>query len=287
MLAGGGEGKGGPVLPDTLFTKIYHEQVVKPDGSLNFLDQFFGFSAADKAKPHLGQIQFESMVYSIIVAILLISIVGLASGGYQRIPRGLRNFLEICVEGLRGMVRMLMGPAGDKYLPYLGSLFIFIFCMNFIGLIPTFRSPTATLSITAGMGVATFFFVQGVALKANGIGGYIKHLAGPVIFLAPLMIPLEILGELIKPASLSMRLYGNISGEDTLMEWFHGLTGLGTAAYLWMVYLLATFTSFLQAFIFTALTSIYLQLWTHHEEEHHEESPHGEHPQHAEAHPPA
>lgn len=267
MLAEEGHASG-PVPPPTLFTRIYNEHVVKPDGSLHFLDEFFGFSAADKAKHHLGQIQFESIVYSMIVAILLISIVLIASGGYQRIPRGMRNFLEICVEGLRGMIRMLMGPAGDRYLPYLGSLFIFIFCMNFIGLIPTFRSPTATLSITAGMGVATFFFVQGVALKVNGLGGYLKHLMGPVIFLAPLMIPLEILGELIKPASLSMRLYGNISGEDTLMEWFLHLTGVGTAAYMWMVYLLATFTSFLQAFIFTALTSIYLQLWTHHEEEH-------------------
>jgi F-type H+-transporting ATPase subunit a len=184
----------------------------------------------------------------------------------------------MCVEGLRRLFGMLIGKEADRHLPFLGTMFIFIFCMNLIGIIPFFRSPTMVLSITLALGFSTFLYVQTQGIKAHGILGYLKHMTGPLIALAPLMFPLELMGEFIKPISLSLRLYGNIGGEDTLIEKFMEMgQGIGIPIQAPFV-AFAVFTSFLQAFIFTGLTCIYLQLVTSHGEGHgekHEEG-HGE-----------
>lgn len=226
--------------------------------------------------PKYGQIWFECICFSIVVAIGLAIFSIFASRKTTQNPHGVQNFLEMCIEGLSKLYMGILGPGGEKYVPYLASLFIYIVCMNAIGLIPFFRSPTSTVSVTFGLGLVTFCYVQISAIRANGFLGYIKHLAGPVVALSWLMIPLEIVGELIKPCSLSLRLYGNISGEDTVIEkiWFE--LGHGMPFHVPFVFL-AVFTSFLQAFIFTALTSVYISILTAHEEEHSEahEGAHG------------
>jgi len=257
---GGGGGEGGP--PPSILSGLY--EVVKETA----FGEWFGFKEFDAAQPHSGLFQFEGMCFGILAMVALSLVAILGTRGYQRIPGKFRNLLEACVEALRGLVRMLMGPEGDRYLPFLGTLFTYILVMNLLGLLPLFRSPTLSLSITGALGITTFFMVQYSALRVNGVKGYVKHLMGPVVFLAPLMLPIEILGEMVKPASLSLRLKGNIGGEDVLIEQLMHLGG-------WVpihipILLFAVFTSFLQAFIFTALASIYLQIMTAHgEEEHH------------------
>jgi F-type H+-transporting ATPase subunit a len=256
-------GGGGHEPPPTIFGAVYNGYV--KDGPLY---ESMGFKHADHIRPHLGQFQFEGLCYSFCLVVGLSILAAVGVKGYQKIPRGIQNFLEMCVSGLRSMYAMLIGKEADKHLPFLGTLFIFIFTMNLIGIVPFFRSPTMVLSVTLALGISTFFYVQTQAIKANGVFGYLKHLMGPLIFLAPLMFPLEVMGELIKPISLSLRLYGNIGGEDTLIEKF-----LEMGEKLWIpiqapFVAFAVFTSFLQAFIFTALTCIYLQLVTSHGEDH-------------------
>lgn len=261
MLMGGGDGGGDEHSPPpSIFTGLYES--IK-DTSLG---KWFGFTTYDAAQPHSGQFQFEGLCFAILAAIVLSLIAVLATRDYQRVPGRFRNLLEACVEGLRDMIRMLMGHQGDKYLPFLGSLFIYILVLNLLGLLPLSRSPSIALSITGALGITTFFMVQFAGIKANGIGGYLKHLMGPVVFLAPLMFCIEVIGELIKPASLSLRLKGNIGGEDVLIEQLMHMGG-------WIpihlpVLLFGVFTSFLQAFIFTALASIYIQIMTAHGDEH-------------------
>lgn len=262
MLSGGEAQEHGP--PGSLFSGPY--EAIKDTA----IGEWFGFKEFDAAQPHSGMYQFEGMCFGILVALGLSLLAIFATRGYQRVPGRFRNFLEMCVEALRGLVRMLMGPEGDKHLPFLGTLFTYILVMNLLGLIPLFRSPTMALSITGALGLTTFFMVQYSGIRANGIVGYVKHLMGPVVFLAPLMLPIELLGEMIKPVSLSLRLKGNIGGEDILIEKLIEMGG-------WIpihipILLFAVFTSFLQAFIFTALASIYIQIVTSHGEE--------EHPQH-------
>jgi F-type H+-transporting ATPase subunit a len=261
---------GGMELPPSFFGEIYNHHVKGTEFS-----KMMGFDRFDGMKPHLGQFQFEGLCYSLVLVTFLSAVAIAGVKGYQKIPKGIQNFLEMCVEGLRSLFRMLVGKDADRHLPFLGTLFIFIFCMNLIGIVPFFRSPTMVLSITLALGVVTFFYVQSQGIKAHGFFGYLKHMMGPLLFLAPLMFPLELLGEFIKPISLSLRLYGNISGEDTLIEIF---LNMGKSMYIPLhapMLAFAVFTSFLQAFIFTGLTTIYIQLVSSHGDDHaekHEEA---------------
>lgn len=246
-------------LITTWLTGVY-EHAVK--GS--FIDDFFGFTKFDKMRPHLGLYQFEAMCFVIFLMLTITGIVLLLTRNISSKPSKRQMLLEIVVDGCRKLVAMLMGEGNNKYVPYLGTLFISIITMNLLGLIPLFRSPTMVLSVTFAIGLCTFLYVQYSGIRANGILGYLKHFAGPVIFLAPILFILELIGEFVKPFSLSLRLYGNISGEDTIIEKLLELGGI-VPVHLPMLFF-AVFTSILQAFIFVALTAIYISVLTHHEE---------------------
>ncbi len=256
-------GSGGEAPPRTIFTPLW--EGIK-DTSLG---GWFGFN---ETKDNLGQFWFEAVCFSSCAALLLIFISAVATRKYRSVPSGVQNLLEWAVGLLRGLVRSFIGESGDKYLPYLGTIFLFIFVMNVMGLIPMFRSPTMTLSTTAAMGVVTFVMVQFYAVRATGLVTYLKHFMGDILWLAPLMIVVEIVGEFARPVSLSLRLFGNIFGEDMVIE---NLLHMGQGIYLPLqvpIMAFAIFGSFLQAFIFTCLASIYIGQKVSHEEGHGEES---------------
>ena len=266
------EAGGGHEPPYTIFTAIW-KSVRDTD-----LGRWYHF---DEEKNELGRFWFDAIGFSLIGAALLILGAVLATKNYSKVPRGIQNVFEWAVGLLRGMVHgFIPGAQGDKYLPYLGSVFLFIFTMNMLGVIPGFRSPTMTLSTTAALGITTFIMVQQYAIRANGMVNYVKHFMGDVLWLAPLMLVVEIIGELAKPLSLSLRLFGNIFGEDNVIEQLMTLGGWIPAQAPML--LLALFTSFLQAFIFTTLSTIYIASKVVHEgghgdehghDENHEESP--------------
>jgi F-type H+-transporting ATPase subunit a len=247
-----GEVHGGP--PGTIITWL-HGLVKETE-----LGQFFGF---DTEYRHLGQFWFEAVVFSIIIVIVLSAVAVLATRRQYKVPTRFQNLLESIVELLNKLVVGLIGPHGTRYLPYLGTLFIYIFFMNILGIIPAFRSPTVTLSTTGALGITTIIVVQIYAIQANGVGGYLKHFWGPIKWIGPLMVIVHIFGELAKPVSLSLRLFGNIFGEDTIIENLLHMGGW-VPLHLPMLFF-ALFTSFLQAFIFTALSSIYIAFATAHE----------------------
>ena len=201
------------------------------------------------------------------------------------VPGKLQNFIEFIVESLSNMVVGIIGEGGRRYVPFLGTLFVYIFTMNIFGLIPGMFSSTSKLNTTLALAICVFLFVQFEGIRVQGLLGYIYHFAGSPKSavewcLVPLNLPLHIIGELAKPLSLSLRLFGNISGEDMLLAIFVGL-GISITAILhppaWMPGLplqlpfifLALLTSFVQALVFTLLSTIYFSLMTHHEEEEH------------------
>jgi F-type H+-transporting ATPase subunit a len=265
FLSGGGGGHHEP--PPTLFTGLW--KAVKDTE----LGKWYGFNEAHN---NLGQFWFDAIGFSILSAALLILGAFVATRSYSKVPRGLQNVFEWAVGLLRSLIRgFIPGKQGDRYVPYLGTVFLFIFVMNLMGLIPGFRSPTMTLSTTAALGVTTFIMVQGYAIRATGVVEYLKHFMGPVLAMAWLMFPVEIIGELARPMSLSLRLFGNIFGEDNVIE---QLMGMGLKYYIpvhFPMLLFAIFTSFLQAFVFTTLSTIYLAGKVVHEGGHGEE--HGGH----------
>ena len=144
-------------------------------------------------------------------------------------------------------------------------LFIFIIFANYSGLIPGvgltkyLKAPTSSLSVTVGLGICTFIFLQAASIRAKGIKGYIKHFISPII----VMLPLLALDELIKPVSLSLRLFGNIFGEEAVLEQFYEILPIG--APLVMMVLSLLFCA-LQAIVYTTLVSIYLDEATEVEE---------------------
>jgi F-type H+-transporting ATPase subunit a len=192
------------------------------------------------------------------VAISISSIAFYATRNPKKIPTGLQGFLEIVVEALDKFFREMLGSATSAFLPFLGSLFIYILLMNLMGLIPLLHSSTSNLNTTLGLAIVVFIATHYAGFSRNGFVGYLKHFMGEPLWLAPLMFPLHIVGELSRPVSLAMRLFGNIMGEDTAIAIF---VGLAVSFYLpiqFPMLLLALLTSFIQAGIFSMLACVYI-----------------------------
>ncbi|MBQ3182614.1 MAG: F0F1 ATP synthase subunit A [Clostridia bacterium] len=172
-------------------------------------------------------------------------------------PGRFQNIIETGVEYLDNFFTDNLGKEkARKYFVFLATLFTFIIFCNYSGLIPGVgltpyvKAPTASLSVTAGLGVMTFVFLQYAGLKM-GAKHYFKRFVSPMFF----MLPLLLLDEFIKPASLALRLYGNVFGEETVMEQLYHLIPIGVPV---VMMILSILFCALQALVFSMLTSIYL-----------------------------
>jgi F-type H+-transporting ATPase subunit a len=181
------------------------------------------------------------------------------------IPEGkmtYRNFFEILAESLYKLTASVIGEhEAGHYFPIIGTLFIFIFTSNLLGLIPGFLPPTDNLNTTLALGLFVFVYYNYVGIKEHGLA-YFKHFLGPVIWLFPLMLPIEIVSHIARPLSLALRLRGNIMGDHMVLGIFNGLV-----PYLVPVifYGLGVFVSFVQAFVFCLMTMVYISLSTAHD----------------------
>lgn len=219
--------------------------------------------------------------YFIVLVIALLFI--LATRKIKRLPEGKgQTLLELFVGGLINFFGGILGEHGKKYVPFVGSFFIFILFLNYLGLIPGFQSPTADLNTTLALGISAVIGVHIIAIKENGLVGYLKHFIGDPPWLGPLMFPLHIIGEVARAGSLAIRLFGNIFGEESVII---NLTLLGLAIPAiaglipWMpvqvpMLFFGLFGGFLQALVFSILTSIYIVTFLEHDEEHGAEAHH-------------
>jgi F-type H+-transporting ATPase subunit a len=234
---------------------------------------------------------FLDPIYS-MVAVLIVGIFFVTVGARlrDRDPGRRQLFAEVVMGGLYGMFEQVLGKDARRFTPYLGTLFLFILVNNWMGMVPLGHASTSSFAnTTIGLGVLTFFYVQYVGIKENGLGGYLYHFAGQPKSgiewgFAILIFPLELMGELIKPLSLSLRLFGNIFGEDTLIA---VMVLLGTyIVYRYTgnqfipgiplhfpFYFLGLLASTVQALVFTILSTIYIALMLPHHD--HEEAAHG------------
>lgn len=196
----------------------------------------------------------------------------------KRVPEGRgQTLLEVFVGSIMDFFGGILGDHGKKYVPFVGSFFIFILFLNYLGIIPGLQPPTADLNTTLALGITAVLGVQIIAIKENGIGGYLKHLAGTPPWLGVLMFPLEVIAQLSRAGSLAVRLFGNIFGEKSVVI---ELTKLGLIVLIAdaipiipvqvPMLFFGLFAGFLQAFVFTILTSIYIVLFIEHGDEAHE-----------------
>ncbi len=217
--------------------------------------------------------QWENVVFSLIAGMTLVTISFFAVRKKTLIPGPLQNAIEYAVESLENLVVGIIGPRGQTYLPFIGTLFFYILIQNLMGIVPGMKAPTSSLNTTVALAVCVFFYVQGIGIKENGFFGYIHHLMGSPDdlvgwLMVPLNFPLHVLQEFIKPLSLSLRLFGNILGEDSLIAAFIGLGILASSfihspiglplqiPFLLLSMLLGT----IQALVFSLLTTIYISL---------------------------
>lgn len=211
----------------------------------------------------------EPIVTSAFVATLLVAFAALvrprlaSADGAIDPEDGLtaRNFAEALVEGISGLAESVIGHHSDTYVPLLASFFIFILVANLIGLVPGFAPPTADFNITFGLGVVSFCAYHAYGFRAQG-GSYLKHFLGPVKFLAPLMLVIELFSHSFRPISLGIRLFANMFADHRVVEIFTELT---KAVIPVVFYVLGAFVGVVQAFVFTMLSAIYIALALSHD----------------------
>lgn len=185
-------------------------------------------------------------------------------------PGRLQIVLEEIVGLFENLLKTNIGPKGARFLPLVGGIGIFIFLANQLGKIPGFMSPTASLNTTLGCALTVWVYYHYQGIKEQGIGPYIKHFAAPPgapIFIAPIMFPIEIISHLSRVMSLSLRLFGNIFGEEMVVLILASIVPFIVPLPMMVLGLI---TGTLQAFIFMLLTMIYLAgaVHTEHDEEH-------------------
>lgn len=219
---------------------------------------------------------WESVIFSLSIACAVSFIFYSGSRRKEIIPSGFQNFLEWIVDTFRSFIVSVLGKEGEKYVPFLGTLFIYILSMNLIGLIPLMASPSSNLNITVALAICVFVMVQYLNIKNMGLKGFLYHLAGSPTntigwLIAPLMFPIELLTQISRPITLALRLFGNILGEKILVAFF-AMVGI-TLLYFFPIQIpfmfLGVLTSVMQAMVFTLLSTIYILLSVPHSEEIH------------------
>ena len=171
----------------------------------------------------------------------------------------LRNLIEILLEGIVSLMRQTIGPEWPKYLPLVGTLGLFILISNLTGLVPGLSGPTSYVETNLSWALLAVLVSEVAAVRHQGPLNYLKHLAGPIWWLAPLMFVVELVSHLARVVSLTIRLTGNMFADHTLVAVFLSLPVVGIFV-PWAFMGLGVLVAFLQAFIFSFLTIIYIGL---------------------------
>jgi F-type H+-transporting ATPase subunit a len=202
------------------------------------------------------------MAIEILVALILLVLFAVVRARLSvDKPGKMQHILEVIYEFLGAQAEEIIGHDAKKFRVYFGTLFFFILVLNLIGLIPGLESPTMFPMVPFGLALCTVVFYNWQGVRANGVG-YLKQFFGPMVWLAPLMIPIEIISHLARPLSLTVRLYANMLAGEQVFLAFLGLTKLFVPAIFIGLHL---FVSFLQAYIFTLLSMIYVGSAVSHE----------------------
>ena len=201
-------------------------------------------------------IEFQHVFYSWLCMAILFVAAWLCRRRLTMVPGTLQNFWEAIIETLENFICSTLGDKhGPKWVPLLAGLFIYLLGSNLMGLIPGFNAPTANLNTTVSMALFVFVLYNIVGLYIWH-HNYIKQFLGVSKWLIPLMLPLEIVSHISRPVSLSLRLFGNIRGEEIVLILFFIMAPVIATIPVYALFLLA---KFMQALVFFLLTMFYLK----------------------------
>ncbi len=170
-------------------------------------------------------------------------------------PGALQHFMEMIVGGLKSMLHDIIGHHGGRYLYIIGAFAVFIFLSNIFGIFYFLQPPTANTNTTFALSISAFLYFNIEGIRRQGLLRYLGHFMGPVLWLAPLMFIIEMIGNIARVLSLSMRLFGNIFGEHTATSIFMGLVPVVVP---FPMMALGIFGALLQTFVFIMLTTVYI-----------------------------
>ena len=221
-------------------------------------DSVFGVYSPENAIPWYT-------VMFIVACILSLVLIWIFKGQLSEDEPGHgQQTLEVGVLAVRSMLEDIVGPHGLKYFPVVMTFAVLILISNLMGLFPLFMSPTSATSVTFALGISSFVYYNYIGVKENGLFRHLKHFAGPVWWIAPLIFPIELISNFIRPFSLGIRLFGNMFADEKVMD---SIAHLAPGITYWLVPVLlmplSLFVAFIQTFVFVLLSQLYLSEVSH------------------------
>lgn len=231
---------------------------------------------------HGDNAKFLPFAHSMLAVAICLTLAFLARSAMLRAPKGPeglipeanlkpRNFFELYVEGILNMCRGVLGDKAEAFFPLIGGIFLYVFVSNMLGVFPGFLPPTDQLNTNLPISITVFLVYNIAGIREQGAANYIKHFLGPVLLLGPLMLLIEMVSHIVRPISLAVRLYGNIFGDHLVLEIFlnelPNTLGVVLGYGIPVIFLgLGCFVSFIQAFVFSLLSVMYIGLATAHDD---------------------
>jgi F-type H+-transporting ATPase subunit a len=240
-----------------------------------FWQKFFGFFDTTPEKVFGGPYTPENAVPWYTVMFVLAALATLLVVWIMK-PRKLSveepTYSQLTLEGAVLAVRDLLvdnvGAHGLRHFPVIATFGMLILVSNLMGLVPGLMAPTAATSVTFALGVSSFVYYNAIGIKENGLGGHLRHFMGPVAILAPLMLPIELISNLVRPMSLGVRLFGNLFGDEQILGTISNLAWWTKWGVPVIIMPLSLFVAFMQTFIFVLLSILYISEVSHHHDEH-------------------
>jgi F-type H+-transporting ATPase subunit a len=217
----------------------------------------FGPYTAENAIPWYTVMFFIACILSVVIIWILKGKLSESAPGHGQ------QTLEVSVLAVRNMIQDIIGPHGLKYFPVVMTFAVLILVSNLMGLFPLFMSPTSATSVTFALGLSSFLYYNYIGISENGIFNHLKHLAGPIWWIAPLIFPIELISNLIRPFSLGIRLFGNLFADEKVMETLSGLAPPATWFAPILLMPLSVFVALIQTFVFILLSQLYLSEVSH------------------------
>ena len=220
-------------------------------------------------------------VMFVIACILSLALIWILKGKLSEDEPGHgQQTLEVGVLAVRSLLEDIVGPHGLQYFPVVMTFAVLILVSNLMGFVPFFVTPTSATSVTFALGLSSFLYYNYIGIRENGLFGHLKHFAGPIWWIAPLIFPIELISNLIRPFSLGIRLFGNMFADEKVLDTITHLAPPWTSFTLPNIFLpllmaLSLFVALVQTFVFILLSQLYLSEVSH--------PPHDSHAEHGHA----
>ena len=228
-------------------TGLFNQYLAEP---ANAVLGMFGITPENPKHPWPNWLVME--IFVVVLIMLVVAV--LRSRLSAENPGKLQHVFELIYNFIDETIKDVGVHHGERFLPYIGTIFIFILSMNLIGLIPGLESPTNHVYVTVGLAISTFVYYNVFGIKELGFS-YVKQFLGPVWWLAWLMVPVELISHFVRPLSLSVRLYGNMFAGEQVTGVFLSLTYLVIPIIFMLLHI---FVALVQTYVFTLLTTIYI-----------------------------